>query len=66
MPISDRYEMVCSQKMFIGVIFGVAYLILATKTNMLGKQLFFGLMCGRFGALMVAPMIRNGRYAYPR
>ena len=42
------------------------YLILATKTNMLGKQLFFGFMCGCFGALMGPPMVGNGRYANPR
>ena len=49
-----------------GVIFGVEYLILATKTMMLGKQLFFGCMRGRFGALMEPPMVGNGRYANPR
>ena len=49
-----------------GVIFGVEYLILATKTKMLGKQLFFGCMCGRFGALMGPPMVGDGRYANPR
>ena len=42
------------------------YQILATKTKMLGKQLFFGCMCGRFGALMGPPMVGNGRYANPR
>ena len=35
-----------------GVIFGVKYQILATKTKMLGKQRFLGCMCGLFGALM--------------
>ena len=38
--------------MVCGVIFGVKYQILATKTEMLGKQLFLGCMCGCFGALM--------------
>ena len=38
--------------MVCGVIFGVKYQILATKTMMIGKQLFLGCMCGRFGALM--------------
>ena len=46
-----------------GVIFGVEYLILATKIKMLGKKLFFGCMCGHFGALMGLPMVENGRYA---
>ena len=49
--------------MVSGVIFGVEYLILATKTKMLGKQLFFGCMCGRFGALMGPLMVGNGKYA---
>ena len=52
MQIPDRYEISGSRKLDSGVIFGVEYLILATKTNMLGKQLFFGFMCGRFGALL--------------
>ena len=41
-----------SRALVRGVIFGLEYLILATKKKMLGKQLFFGCMCGRFGALM--------------
>ena len=32
MPILDRYEIGGSKKMINGVIFGVEYLILATKT----------------------------------
>ena len=52
--------------MVSGVIFGVEYLILATKTKMLGKQLFFGCICGHFGALMGPPKVVNGRYANPR
>ena len=49
-----------------GVISGVKYMILGTKTKMLGKQLFFGSMCVRFGALMGPPMVGDGRYAYLR
>ena len=49
-----------------GVIFGVEYLILATKTKMLEKQLFFGCMCGHFGALMGPLMVEDGRYVNPR
>ena len=48
------------------VIFGVEYLILATKTKMLGTQLFLGCMCGRLGALMGPPKDKNGRYVNPR
>ena len=66
MPIPDRFEIGWSKEMVSGVIFGVEYLILATKTKMLGKQLFFGCMCGRFGALMGPPMVGNGGYANPR
>ena len=51
--------------MVSGVIFGVEFLILATKTKMLGKLVFFGCMCGRFGALMGPQMVGNGRYANP-
>ena len=53
------------QEMVKGVIFGVEYLILATKTKMLDKQ-FLGYMCGHFGALMRPLMVRNGRFAKPR
>ena len=49
MPILNRYEIGCSHKMVSGVIFGVDYLISATKTKMLGKMVFFGCMCGSFG-----------------
>ena len=66
MPIPDRFEIGWSKEMVSGVIFGVEYLILATKTKMLGKQLFFGCMCGRLGALMGPRMFGNGRYANPR
>ena len=31
MPIPDRYEIGCGKKMDRGVIFGVEYMILATK-----------------------------------
>ena len=62
MPIPDRFEIGLSKEMVSGVIIGVEYLILATKTKILGKQLFFGCICGHFGALMV----QNGRYANPR
>ena len=66
MPIPDRFEIGWSEEMVSGVIFGVEYLILATKTKMLGKQLFFGCMCGHFGALMGPPMVGNGEYANPK
>ena len=66
MPILDRYEKGCSKKMVSGVILAVEYLILAMEGKMLGKQLFFGGVCGRFGALMEPHMIGNGRYANPR
>ena len=46
-----------------GVIFGVEYSILATRIEMLGKQLVFGFMCGRFVALMGPLMVGYGRYA---
>ena len=52
--------------MVCGVIFGVKYQILATKTKMQGKQLFLACMCGHFGALMGPPMVGNGRHANPR
>ena len=65
-PIPDRFEIGLSKEMVRGVIFGVEYLILATKTKMLGKQLSFGCMCGCFGALMGRLMVKNGRYANPR
>ena len=63
MPILNRYEIGCSHKMVSGVIFGVDYLISATKTKMLGKMVFFGVYVWRFGALIRAPMVRHGRYA---
>ena len=66
MPISDRFEISLSKEMVNGIIFGVEYLILTTKTKMLGKQLFFGCMCGHFGALMGPLMVGNCRYANPR
>ena len=66
MPILDRFEIGLSKEMVSGVIFGVEYLILATKTKMLGKQLFFGCMCGHFGALMGPLMVGNCRYANRR
>ena len=63
MPIPDRFEIGCGKDMVRRVIFGVEYQILATKTKMLGKQLFFGCFCGRFGALMGPLMVGNSRYA---
>ena len=50
MPIPDRFEIGGIKEMVSGVIFGVEYLILARKTKMLGKMVFFGCVCGRFGA----------------
>ena len=47
------------------VRFGMKYLILAIKKEMLGKM-FLGYMRVRFGALMRNPMVRDGRYANPR
>ena len=52
MQIPDKFEIGFGKKMICGVIFGVKYQILATKTKMLGKQLFLECMCGRFGVLM--------------
>ena len=66
MLIPDRFEIDFSVEMVCGVIFGVKYQMLATKTKMLGKELFLGCICGRFGALMGPPMVGNGRYANPR
>ena len=66
MLIPDRFEIGFSNKMVCKVIFGVKYQILATKTKMIGKQLFLGCMCSRFGALMAPPMVGNGRYANTR
>ena len=66
MPIPDRFEIGGIKEMVSGVIFGVEYLILTTKTKMLGKTVFFGCMCGCFGALMWPPMVGNDRYANPR
>ena len=66
MLIPDRFEIGFCKEMVCGVIFGVKYQILATKTKMIGKQLFLGGMCGCFVALMGPPMVGNGRYANPR
>ena len=66
MLIPNRFEIGFSKEMVCGVIFGVKYQILATKTEMLGKQLFLWCMCGCFGALMGPRMVGNGRYANPR
>ena len=65
MPIPDRYEIGCSQKMVSGVIFGVEHLILVMKSKRF-KKMFLGYMRGRFGALVGPPMVRDGRYASPR
>ena len=48
MLILNRFEIGFSKEM----VCGVKYQILASKTKMLGKQLFLGCMCGRFGVLM--------------
>ena len=66
MLIPDKFEIGFSKEMICGVIFGVKYQILATKTKMLEKQLFLEYMCGRFGALMGPAMVGNGRYANTR
>ena len=66
MPIQDRLEIGRSKGMVSGVIFGVEYLIIVTKTNMLGKQLFFGCMSGHFGVLMGPPMVGNTSGFYAR
>ena len=66
MPIPDRFEIGFCKEMVCEIIFGVENQILAMKTMMLGKQLFLGCMCGRFGALMGPPMVGNGGYANPR
>ena len=56
--------------MVSGVIFGVEYLILATKSKVLGEMAFCGVnvwrVWGSDGALMGPPMFGNGRYANPR
>ena len=41
-PIPHRFEIDQSKGMVSGVIFGVEYLILATKTKMLGKKVYDG------------------------
>ena len=66
MLIPDRFEIGFSKEIVCGIIFGVKYQILATKTKMIGKQLFLGCMCGHCGALMGPPMVGSGRYANPR
>ena len=38
MLIPDRFKIGCSKEMVCGVIFGVKYQILATKTKMLGNR----------------------------
>ena len=66
LPISDRYEIGCSQKMVRGVIFGVEHLILVMKSKRFKKIMFLGYMRGRFGALVGPSMVKDGRYAGPR
>ena len=66
MLIPNRFEIGFNKEMVCGVIFGVKYQILASKTKMLGKQLFLECMCGHFGVLMGHPTVGNGRYANPR
>ena len=58
MLIPDKFEIGFSKEMSCGVIFGVKYQILATKTKMLGKHLFSECMCGRFRVLMGPPTVR--------
>ena len=65
MPIPDRFEIGFCKEMVCGVVFGVEYQILATKTKKLGKQLFLGCMCRHFGDLMGPPTVGNGRYSNP-
>ena len=66
MLIPDGFEIGFSKEMVCEVIFGVKYQMLAAKSKMLGKQLFLGFICGRFGAPMRPLMVGNGRYVNPR
>ena len=63
-PIPDRFKIGLSKEMVRGVIFGVEYLISATKTKMQGEMVF-RVYVWRFGALslMEPPIVRHGRYA---
>ena len=63
-PISDTYEIGCSPKIVSGVVYGMKYLILAMKKEMLEKM-FLGYICSHFVALMEQPMVRDGRYTSP-
>ena len=45
MPIPDRYEIVLGQKLVGGIIYGVEYLILATKKEMIAEMVFIGGVC---------------------
>ena len=49
MPILDRFEIGLGKEMVSGVIFGVEYLILATKTKMLGNSCFLGVCVAVLG-----------------
>ena len=49
-----------------GVIFGVEHLISATKANMLGKMVFFGVYVWLFWGSDGPPILWDGRYAHPR
>ena len=48
--IPNRFEIGFSKEMVCGVIFGVKYQILASKTKMLGKQLFLGCVWPLWGS----------------
>ena len=66
MAIPDRYDNGESQKMVSGVIFGVEYLISATKANMLGKMVFFEVHVRLFWGSDGALDGWDGRYANHR
>ena len=53
--IPDRYKIGGSNRMVRGVLCGVEYLILATKTKMLGKRVFFGVYVWPFWGSDGAP-----------
>ena len=55
MPILNRYEIGCSHKMVSGVVFGVDYLISATKTKMPGKKILFKMFVCLFWGTDGAP-----------
>ena len=63
MLIPDRFEIDFCKDMVFGVIFGVEYQIIATKTKMLGNRLFLGYV---WPFLMGPPLVENGKYANTR